>query len=522
MIDQPRVAIDLRNRPPSPPDEEPTSINMNDLARLNDVIVRDGSIQLTDTSGRTVQLADFDSTLSMRPAGRTSKFDVSTVVAQAQTPGRIEASGQITPDKQQGWSLKGTTGDLTVEVNDLDLSSVTPFLDMAGVQVQAQGVVSADITGAVQDGQIENLNANVIGQNLNVAGEALKGDSLQTSQLNAQAGLTRSNEVINIDQLNVQTDWASLSATGSLPTTVQSMTQLLESGSTSDLKGKFDVNLAAVLSQMPNTVGVREGMEITGGRATGTINTITEGGRATLVAETQIAGLAGTVNNEQVSLSEPVQATVRLSTDQQGGSRLEGLNVTAPFAQVSAGGDFKQIQYKGQIDLAALQSELGPFINLGQYEIAGQVTSTGQVSIQEGFIGTSGSLSAQQIVLTTPDGNSVSEQAANVDFAVGLNQKEQVLTIDKLSADAGFGSINVAKATIPMGQNTDDADECGGLRTGYRPGGPQAVCGAVRVVPAADGARWRRAIADECHARERRIPRLHGRHPDPGFHSDLA
>ena len=341
VIDQPRVAIDLRNRPPSPPDGEPTSINMNDLARLNDVIVRDGSIQLTDTSGRTVQLADFDSTLSMRPAGRTSKFDITTVVAQAQTPGRIEASGQITPDKQQGWSLKGTTGDLTVEVNDLDLRSVTPFLDMAGVQVEAQGVVSADITGAVQDGQIENLNANVTGQNLNVAGAALKGDSLQTSQLNAQAALTRSNQVINIDQLNVQTDWASLSATGSVPTTVQSMTQLLESGATSDLKGKFDVNLAAVLSQMPNTVGVRKGMEITGGRATGTINTITEGGRATLVAETQIAGLAGTVNNEQVSLSEPVNATVRLSTDQQGGSRLEGLNITAPFAQVSAGGELQ-------------------------------------------------------------------------------------------------------------------------------------------------------------------------------------
>ena len=165
---------------------------------------------------------------------------------------------------------------------------------------------------------------------------------------------------------------------------------------------------------------------------------------------------------------------------------------------------------------------MGPFINLGQYEIAGQVTSAGQVSIQEGFIGTSGSLSAQQIVLTTPDGNSVSEQAANVDFAVGLNQKEQVLTIDKLSADAGFGSINVAKATIPMGQNTATPMNVAVSAQDIEPGRPQAVCGAVRILPAADGAGWRRAIADECDARERRIPRLHGRHQDSGFRSDLA
>ncbi len=454
VIDQPRVAIDLRNRPPAT-SEEPSSFDMNDLARLHDVVVRDGSVQLTDTAGKTVQLASFDSTLNMRPAGQTSRFNLATVVAQPGTPGRIEASGQITPNKQQGWTLQGTTGDVAVEVNDLDLNSVAPFLSMAGVQVQAQGVVSADIQGAVQDGQIEKLNAKVVGQNLNISGQALKGDTLQTSQLNAQAGLTRSNEVINIDQLNVQTDWASLSATGRLPTTMQSMTQLLESGSAYDLNGKFDVNLAAVLSQMPNTIGVRKGMEITGGRATGTIGTTTEGGRATLVAEAQVADLAGTVNNEKVALSEPVQATLRLSTDQQGGSRLDGLNVTAPFAQVTAGGNFDQIQYKGQVDLAAFQSELGPFVNLGAYKIAGQATSTGQVSIQEGFVGTTGSLSAQQIVVTTPDGNSVSEPQANVNFAVGLDQQQQVLTVDTLSANAGFGSINVAKTTIPYGQDAN-------------------------------------------------------------------
>ncbi|MGE5297293.1 MAG: hypothetical protein ACM3VT_20915, partial [Solirubrobacterales bacterium] len=38
VIDQPRVAIDLRNRPPST--SEPSSFDMNELARLHDVEVR--------------------------------------------------------------------------------------------------------------------------------------------------------------------------------------------------------------------------------------------------------------------------------------------------------------------------------------------------------------------------------------------------------------------------------------------------------------------------------------------------
>jgi hypothetical protein len=452
VIEQPRVAIDLRHRPPTP-DGEPASFDMNNLARLNDVVVRDGSVQLTDTTGKTVQFASFNSTLNMRSAGRTSKFSVSTVVAQAQPPARISASGQVTPDRQQGWTLKGTSGDLTVEVNDLDLGTIAPFLEMAGVKVQAKGVVSADITGAILDGRIENLNAAIVGRNLHVTGDALKGDSLHTSQLNVQAGLTHAGDVINVDRLNVQTDWASLSATGRLPTTVQSMAELTKGGSSYDLKGKFDVNLATVLSQMPNTIGVQKGMEIKGGRATGTINTTTEGGRVALVAETQIAGLAGTVNDKQVSLSKPVQATLRLSTDDKGNAQLDGLNLSAAFAQVTADGNFKQIQYKGQVDLAGLQSELGPFVNLGAYGMAGQVSSVGKISIEKATLGASGSLSAKQFVLTAPDGNSVSEQTTNVEFALGLDRRKQILTVDTLSATAGFGAISIAKTAIPLGQD---------------------------------------------------------------------
>lgn len=451
VIDQPKIAIDLRHMPPST-DEEPVSIDMAALAGLNDMAVHNGSLELTDSGGRTVRLASFDSTVTMRPAGQTSRFAVSSVVAQAETAGRIQASGQITPDKQQGWSLKGSSGDLTIEVNDLDLGAISPFLELAGIQVQAKGLVSADLAGTIQDGRIENLTAAVAGRDLHVTGEALKGDNLRTSQLDVQAGLAQTADGVQVDKLTVKTDWASLSATGRLPTTVQSLTELLKSG-TSYLKGEFDVDLAKVLSQMPNTIGVQEGMEIQGGRATGTIHTTTEGGRVTLVAETQVAELAGKVNDKQVSLSKPLQAAMRLSTDDKGAARLETLSVSASFAQVTAGGDFKQIEYKAQVDLASLQKELGPFVDLGAYGIAGQITGTGNLSIEEGLLGVSGSLSGKQLVLAAPDGNSVSEQAATIDFALGLNQKDQIVTVDALSATAGFGTIRVAKAAIPLGPN---------------------------------------------------------------------
>ncbi|MCU0916553.1 MAG: hypothetical protein MUC88_18615, partial [Planctomycetes bacterium] len=452
IIDQPRVAIDLRERPPS---EQKAPMDMSNLGRIGEVIVRDGRVQLTDTTGQTTQIGSLDSQMNLQPPGRTStlRADLVVLAAAQQAPGRVTVVGEATPSRKTGWSLRGTTGAVTVEVNDLNLASVAPFLDLAGVQVQAQGRVSGNITSAIDDGQIRNLDATITGQDIEIAGDALQRDQLQTAQLNIQARLKQSGDTIDVSQLSMRTDWATVSATGTVPKTPGSLSGLLQRGTAYDLRGNFDINLAAVLSQMPNTLGVRPGMEITGGRATGTINTVTEAGRAALVAKAEIAGLAGVVDNEKVRLSAPVQTTMQLSTGEQG-ARLDNLTVTAPFATVNASGNFEQIQYQGQADLARLQAELGPFVNLGTYELAGRVTTKGQVAIAENVTNVAGTLSAQQLVLAAADGNSIAEPQANVNFAVGINGPQQALTIQDLTAQAGFGTLRVQNAVVPTGPNS--------------------------------------------------------------------
>jgi len=453
VIDQPRVAIDLRELPPSTKTNKSTAVDMSGLEQIGEVVVRNGSVRLTDMAGKTVQLANLNSDLSIRPPGETSQFNAGMVVlAAAQRSGQMTVVGRATPGKKTGWSLKGTTGDVTVDVNELNLGSIAPFLDLAGIQVQTSGQFSGHVTSAIQDGQIQNLNATISGRNLDITGKALKGDRVRTSQLNVRANLTQSGDVIDVSQLDVRTDWATVSLTGTLPKTPGSLSQLLESGSAYDVRGNFDINLAAVLSQMPNTIGVRPGMVATGGRATGNINTTTEGGRATITAKAQVAGLAGVVDNQNISLSGPVQAAMQLSTGKQG-AQLDNLTVTAPFATINASGNFQQIKYDGQTDLTSLQSQLGPFMNLGPYKLAGQVATKGQVSLGEKVTGVTGTLSARQLVLASSDGNSVSEPQADVDFTLGIDQ-QQTMAIQNLTANAGFGTIGIKNGTIPLGQSS--------------------------------------------------------------------
>lgn len=454
IIDNPAVEIDLRKRPTpaaTPARGPEASVPPGaSLAMLGDITINNGSLHVTDTTGKTVQLAQLNSTLNLRPPGQPSRFEAKMAVGEANEAATVHAVGTVTPAKANGgWTFKGTTGDIAIEVNDLDLESLAPIFELAGVELQAQGRLSADITTAVQDGELETLSAAVTGQNVDITGALLKGDRVRTSKLAVNTKLTRQSRIVKVEQLDAHTDWANVTAAGAVPLTAKSLTDLLKSDASYSLKGNFDCNLPALLSQMPATFGLKEGMQITSGQARGDINTTTEGGRAIVLAQTQITGLAGTVDGKPLALSEPVAGNLRLSADERT-VRLDAMDLSAAFAQVTAKGDFNDITYDGRVDLAKLQSELGQFADLGPYRMEGQVTSKGQIAIQDEHIAATGTASLRQLVLTGADGNSVSEPAADVMFAFDLDQAKQALAVDRLDAQGSFGTIAAKNASIPL------------------------------------------------------------------------
>ena len=101
--------------------------------------------------------------------------------------------------------------------------------------------------------------------------------------------------------------------------------------------------------------------------------------------------------------------------------------------------------------MTALQAQLGPFLNLGPYKLAGQVASKGQVSLAKQVTGVTGTLSAQQFVLAAPDGNSIAEPQATVDFALSVDQQKQAVAVQNLTANASFGTIAIKNGTVPLG-----------------------------------------------------------------------
>jgi hypothetical protein len=460
VIDKPTIQIDLRKRPASAPTAAAPSKPAPSgppqpvlLPVVGDVAIHDGVLRVTDMQGRTVNIAQVNTTMNMRQAGETSQLTARMTVSNSGQPGSISATATVTPSKSEGWSLKGTTGQLTVEVNDLDLGSLNGLLELAGVKIETDGHLSANIQSKIDNGNVQDLTAAITGKSILIGGPALKGDQLRTSKLLVNSKIGQTAGAMQISQLQAQTDWATVNAAGTVPTGAKTLAELVKSNPPLNLKGDFQADLAAVLSQMPHTLSLKPGMKFTAGKATGNFTAATQNGMADIAAHAEIAGLTGTVDGKALTLSAPLIADAKLSGNDKT-MQIQTASVTSAFAKVNASGDLSNVNYDGQFDLAKLQAEVGQFANLGKMRLAGQFAAKGQAVMTDKTVGTTGNATIQQLVVNVGDGNSITEPSAQIRYAVNIDKPTNVLNVTDTGIKASFGSIDVPKAVVPLQANS--------------------------------------------------------------------
>jgi hypothetical protein len=408
IIDEPKVRINLKapQQKRAPPSELKTYNSKLETAAVLpikkiDLIVNNGNLKVTDQQSRTVEVAAINSRLNLRPPGRQTNFDVDMAVVEGDKQSKIHAGGQITPKRRTGWGLKGASGKLTVEVNDLNIESLGVFFALAGIEIQAAGVVSANINSEIKNGQIEHLNGTVKGKNLDITASQLKGDRLKSDYLEAAVELGRKKDLIDIGKLQIDSDWLSATASGTVPTTFKSLSEFVKADSNYDLRGSFECDLVTAMLQMPRTFGLKEGTKITSGRLSGNIETFNEAGQRKIRGRVNLAELAGTVATKAIALSEPVTAEVQITSGKTG-INFDKLDVSAPFAKIDCTGSSELLKYNAEVNLAKLQSELGQFVDIGQCRVAGEVFGKGRMSIKQNLISTVGSMVIKNLKVSYP------------------------------------------------------------------------------------------------------------------------
>jgi hypothetical protein len=450
-IDQPKIQINLQNQQK----QQQTKVVSGKTSKVptksagivlaTDIVVKDGNFKITDPKAGSVELSQINSNVNLRPLGQQSSFNLNMIMASAggRSLSRLSADAQVTPAKSStGWTMEGTSGQFSVEVNDLDIETLGPFFALAGLDVNAVGNLSANLKTKVTNGQVENINGTVNGKNLLFTSAAMKGDKISSRTLNADVQMTGGKQLINIEKFRLDSDFLNLQATGAIPAKFTSLNDML-TGSDYKLNGNFVLNLVTLVAQLPHTLSIRQGMQITSGRLSGDI----AAQKGNLTCQVALENVAGVLDQKKLALSAPVTAKADITTDGKV-INFKQINVLAPFATINANGDMKNIKYDGQADLAKLESELGQFVDFGGYQFAGNFTSNGTVKSDAGKITAGGSAAVTNLLLSTKDKGSVTEPKANVDFEV--DYANDIVTVNTLQASTSFGQVGTKGAVVPL------------------------------------------------------------------------
>jgi len=441
VIDRPKIRFTVQ---PSPVKTQGTPATRSRSGGLPfsdlDLEVRDGMIEIVDLQQRTSTLSNVQTRLTLTP--QQSRVILAASMPTGTTEGSIQA--EVTVDKAvtESWDLEGTSGQWTVDVNTLDLSGLQAVLSLANVDLDLKGVVQAQMNGQITDGNIDHVKGQVTARQLEASGDILKGDRIATNELAVSMDLNRQGDQIQINALSINSDWMTSNLKGALP---------VGSDKSYQVSGAFDVDVAAVASQLPNTLSIKPGMQIRQGRASGRFDV----SNAEIQGQVRLENLAGIVDQTQVSLSQPVEANVKMKTG-QGGYQVEALNLSSSFAGVQASGNADRIAFSEWIDLDLMQAELGRFINLGPMKMAGRLSSEGTVTMNQDQINVTGTSVCDNLNLSNTQGGGLSEPKAQMAYQASYNTKQQVVSVKSLELTGSFGTVGCEQSLVDIkGKSVD-------------------------------------------------------------------
>jgi len=460
-IFEPRVEINLIRpevQTSQRPQEERAAVKKSQpivlpIKRIK-MIVKEGNLKVTDTQAETVELSQINSKVNLRPAGQQTNFDMNLAIVDKGKQSQVHTAGRINPKRTKtGWSFKGTSGDLTVEVNDLELGSLGPIFALGGIEVQAKGKVSGNIGSEIKNGRLEKLNAEVKGRDLDVNAVELIGGRFKTSHLGINVKLARAQQMINIESFDIETNWLKAEGRGTVPTTFGSLAEFLRTDSS--LSGRFELDVAQIFTQMPGVFGLKEGIKVTSGMLRGEIETLTENGKRKINGQANLERLEGMVVGKMLALSEPVRAEVEVTSD-KGGIRFDRLDLSSAFAKIDCSGTSELFGYRGNINLAKFQAELGQFVDMKRCGIAGELSGEGEVSIKEDKITVGGSSAVKNLRLSSAEGVSAFEPMADITFSAAVERDKKILGVDFIKAEASLGQVSIKDGVLPLGKEAKE------------------------------------------------------------------
>ena len=162
---------------------------------------------------QSVQFRDIASKFDINPAGQKSVFELALAVAGEESDSTITANGNMTTPKE-GWTLKGTSGDFNVKIQDLPLEKLNAVMALAGQDINVSGNLNADVVAKVSDGNVEMVNADAVLTGFKSLTEGKEMSLSEPVELNAK--VSNAGGEIKIETVDVSSSFCKLNCSGGI------------------------------------------------------------------------------------------------------------------------------------------------------------------------------------------------------------------------------------------------------------------------------------------------------------------
>lgn len=275
---------------------------------------------------------------------------------------------------------------IKVRASHWTLDRLAPALPRICRNAELQGTVNGDATLvlAVNDKTFDfDWNGTLAVEKLVVAGiEALRRDRLALDRVELSGRAATSAGRLSMHDLMLKTDVGQVTATGNMPLSSQSTKSSLELVqsllSDEDYHIDSQVDLQKLAGLLPQTLHVREGIEITSGNVKAQLVGGNVGGVRRWSADAGIVGLTALQRGQKVNWDKPVSARVNAHRDQQA-IVIDLAECKSDFLQLAGKGTLEDARFTASGDLSKLLQNLERFVDLGIQQLSGQIRMTGEL-----------------------------------------------------------------------------------------------------------------------------------------------
>ncbi len=437
------------SQPGSPPPAGASTANAP--GKLPDI---SADVEITNAHGTieqagkpTVSLTQIGGSVKIPDINQTITDDLSLGIKVGDAPeGKITASGSTNIIQGNQVALDKGNVSQTLDVQNVDLHAVLPFVP-PGVGIDnIQGTTTAHVAIDLKDGNAATADVTVSSAGIIVSGPALKGDTFATKvftiavpKLTASfpdgAGKWQTARIkVGADggsqPVLIQFDQGAITAVADVvPQAILNLAANQKPGAAGRLWLGTNIDLGQLARQLKNTVHISNDVTVTGGAEKQTLNVVIAEDRATISAVVDITHVTGERSGKPISL-QPIHLSLDTADQGGGGGKLPDLRDLKLILQSAfAAADFhgsSVADLSGSLtgQLQKLQSELSQFIDFGGQQLAGDFNITLNNKGDLTTIGGSAKASAQATLTHLKIGDQMNQPWLQATLSADLHHGE--------------------------------------------------------------------------------------------------